>query len=150
DTSHGAYPQTVTIARGSSVRAATAELGRRHIVRSARLLELYLTVTSGGTGVAGGYLFQEAEPPAPVARRLARGRHGESEARVAFPEGSTVRDMAGTLDAALPQFDPETFLDLASGREGFLFPETYFFFPSVTEAEVVQRIERAFDDALEP
>lgn len=100
-------------------------------------------------GVSGDYLFQGPAPLVEVARRITQGQYGESQIRITIPEGSTIKDIARIADAALPNFDSEVFLAIAKGKEGYLFPDTYFFFPSVTELELVQRLERNFNDHIE-
>lgn len=144
-----AFPQTVSIASGSSVRVATNELGRRNLVRYPRLLELYVTVVSGGKVVSGDYLFTEPLPLSAIASRITEGNYGGSQIRITIPEGSTVQDIARILDAALPQFDSGVFLAAAKGKEGYLFPDTYFVFPSMTEIEIVQKLERNFNTRIQ-
>ncbi len=148
DTPRASFPQTVTIARGSSIRTATNELKKHNLVRSPRLLELYITVVEGGRVVSGDYLFEKSAPVTELAHRLTSGRYGESQIRITIPEGSTAKDIARIMDAGLPEFDSDVFLKLAAPKEGFLFPDTYFFFPSVTEVEIVQKLERNFNDQI--
>ncbi len=149
DAPRAAFPQTISIPKGSSVRAATNSVEKQHIVRSSRLLELYISILSGNKVVSGDYLFEHPTSLAKVAHRITKGQYGESQIRITIPEGSTAKDIARIADAALPNFDPAVFLELTTTKEGFLFPDTYFFFPSVTEAEIVQKLERNFDAQIE-
>ncbi len=144
DTPRSAFPQTVSIASGSSVRAATNALAKNNLVRHPRLLELYIAVVAGGTVVSGDYLFDRPLTLAEVAARITDGNYGGSQVRITLPEGSTVKDIARILDASLPHFDSAVFLAAAKGKEGYLFPDTYFLFPSMTELEIVQKLERNF------
>lgn len=148
-TPQSTFPQTVTISKGSSIRSATNVLASRNIIATPRLLELYINVVENGKVVSGDYLFQGPAPLVEVARRITQGQYGESQIRITIPEGSTIKDIARIADAALPNFDSEVFLAIAKGKEGYLFPDTYFFFPSVTELELVQRLERNFNDHIE-
>jgi UPF0755 protein len=42
------------------------------------------------------------------------------------------------------QFNKEEFLNLAKGREGYLFPDTYFVSGSVNPSEIIQMMENNF------
>lgn len=148
DAPRGTFPQTLSIAKGSSVRVATTEAQEKNLVRSSRLLELYVTIIAGNKVVSGDYLFSHRTNVAEVAHRITKGLYGESQIRITIPEGSTAKDIARIADAVLPNFDSVVFLQTASTKEGFLFPDTYFFFPSVTETEVIQRLERNFNDHI--
>lgn len=148
DAPRAAFPQVISIAPGSSVRTATNAVKRYEIVRSRQLLELYITVVMGGKVVSGDYMFEHPTTLAEVARRITSGEYGGSQIRVTIPEGSTNADIARILAISLPHFSTETFERLAKGKEGYLFPDTYFFFPSVTEAEIIQRMQNNFNTQL--
>ncbi len=148
DEPKAAFPQTVSIPAGSSVRVATNALARQNIVRSPRLLELYISILGDGRVVSGDYLFETPAPLYVIADRVTSGDYGAAQIRVTIPEGSTLRDMARIFATALPNFDQEAFITLTKGKEGYLFPDTYFVFPSMTEQDIVQKMERTFNTRI--
>lgn len=126
-------------------------LEEKNIVRSARLFRLMANLYGGKTDImAGEYFFSEPITLITVARRLAHGDYELVPVRVTLPEGSTVRQMAEILTRKIPDFETEEFIKKAEPKEGYLFPDTYFFLPgadpdvviSVLEDNFVRQIER--------
>jgi UPF0755 protein len=74
-----------------------------------------------------------------------KGDYGISAKKITFPEGFTNIQFAARLEANLPNFNKNTFLDLASTSEGYLYPETYFFLPSDTEEVIFNKMKSTFD-----
>ena len=64
--------------------------------------------------------------------------------KITIPEGYNVADIAGMLGTRFPGFDSSNFIALAKDKEGFLFPDTYNFFPSVKPMQVVDVMSKNF------
>jgi UPF0755 protein len=127
----------IIIPVGASMSRAATLLAQEGIIRSPRLFLVYSAIIGNRTIQAGTYLFDAGSlGVGEVSRRLAQGVFGAGMLRVTFPEGITIREMSDRLGATLPDFDDEKFLELARGDEGYLFPDTYFFFTTDT-AEIV-------------
>lgn len=128
------FPQgkIVYLKKGMGLKTMALNLENEGVVSSASLLTM-LTVALGGENnvVAGPYYFSKVEGLLPVALRLMKGDFQVESLKLTFPEGFTVKQVAERLKANLPLFDKETFLSLAKDKEGYLFPETYFFLPDV-------------------
>lgn len=136
-------PREVTITQGQTLTAAGAALKEAGILRS-RIAFRILAAVRGIDGVqAGTYTFSVPHSVNALLTRLAVG-DTESEIRVTFPEGSTVQDMAQILGSKLPAFEQADFLLRARGKEGFLFPDTYFFLPSASSTDIISRMENNF------
>jgi UPF0755 protein len=69
---------------------------------------------------------------------------------VTIPEGATRKDIAKTAQLKNPQFDVDAFLSLTEGKEGYLFPETYFVPPDFTAEELVAFIEKTYQEKVVP
>ena len=80
-----------------------------------------------------------------MAARITRGEYGLDPIRITFPEGVTVAEIADILDGKLPSFDKWTFVKLSQGKEGYLFPDTYFFLPNVEPGEIIREMSENFD-----
>jgi len=57
--------------------------------------------------------------------------------------------MANLLKEKFPKFDEEKFLKIAQAEEGFLFPDTYYFLPSVTPQSVISTMKDNFHKKIE-
>jgi UPF0755 protein len=81
---------------------------------------------------------------------MALGDHGMETLKVTLPEGLTTSEMAKVLSKVLPNFASEVFLADAKGSEGYLFPDTYFFFSTATSGEVLFALKEDFDKKTAP
>lgn len=121
----------VTIPKGSSLRDVGDILAARNIVRSSFTFRELARIVGSDRGVpAGVYYFGRRENILQVAARLVNGDFETTPVRIMIPEGSTTRDIARILFDKLPNFDQRGFLAATEGKEGYLFPDTYFFMPS--------------------
>lgn len=65
------------------------------------------------------------------------------QVRVTIPEGYTAKDIASRFNR-FKNFDKDIFLGITQGKEGYLFPDTYFLTGQETETEVVEKMESNF------
>lgn len=142
----GFTPDTlVVIPSGYSVKEIAGLLRERDVIRSEALFSFLVSYKEKEAAIAAGdYLFTEPLPLWQVVRRFTDGVHGIATHRVTFPEGVTVKEMSRILGAALPGFDQETFLREAKQKEGYFFPDTYFFYSTATSGPVILAMEENF------
>lgn len=137
----------VTIAPGSSATAIARELEAAGVVRIRYAFDLVRYLHQGGRLQAGTYRFDHPIPVTDVYSQILRG--GVYTKSVTVPEGSNIFDIAtrvqeaglGTREAFLAAAVGQTALvaDLdprAKSLEGYLFPDTYRFAPTVTAAQI--------------
>jgi len=98
--------------------------------------------------MAGDYYFDEPLTIDAVAQRVTKGEFGLEPIKVTIPEGATTYQMAEILAKTYEKFDADLFKLLASEKEGYLFPDTYFFLPNVTTTEILNTMERTFYERL--
>jgi len=97
-----------------------------------------------GTLMAGEYFFPGPQNVFTIGRRLARGDYQLVPVRVTFPEGYTVLQMARVLEEKIADFDTQGFIEAAKAKEGYLFPDTYFFLPGQDPVSVIATLESNF------
>ena len=143
-------PRVTTIEQGMTMRGAAEFLDAEGIVLSHTLVRLVSFVRRADTLVkAGSYAFERPIGAWEAVARLARGDFGIETLRVRLAEGSTREQMAIVLADALPRFDPSEFLTLTEGREGYLFPDTYFLSQLATAREVAELLLDTFSTRTE-
>lgn len=136
----------VVVARGESAGAIVENLARAGVLREPEILRLLFRVTgTGGDIPAGAYRFSAPQNIFTIAWRLSSGDFGIPFARITFPEGITVREMAEKTSAALPEISAQAFISEAQPYEGYLFPDTYSFPPSASAADVVATLRDTFN-----
>ncbi|MFA4890318.1 MAG: endolytic transglycosylase MltG [Candidatus Paceibacterota bacterium] len=63
--------------------------------------------------------------------------------RITIPEGYTTKDIAERLKN-FRNFNKEEFLKIAEDKEGYLFPDTYFFTSKEMPEEIIEKMENNF------
>jgi UPF0755 protein len=147
----------VTIPPGSSAVSIARRLEAGGIVRTRYAFDLVRS-TNHGTLQAGTYRFDHPMPVTQVYAQIARGDVYTKSLTV--PEGSNIFDIAARVEqaglgtrqdfllAAVQQTPLIVDLDpTAKSLEGYLFPDTYRFSPSVSAAQIAAAMVRRFRQA---
>ena len=139
----------VTIKSGQYLSQVADTLAGKNIVKSPFMLKLLVVALSGHRQVkATDYLFDEPQSALRVAYRLVNGIQDLPKIKVTIFEGLTARNMGLTIKKAIPDFDLETFLVLAKPYEGYLFPDTYYFYESTSPEDVVGQLRETFNQKI--
>lgn len=136
----GAY---VKIEEGMTLREVAARFEERNIVGSAKIFEGAVRLLGSDQGVQAGYYhFSRRDNLVWVAMRVLSGDFETPAVRVTITEGSTVSDIAKLLAQKLPEFNVRQFVQGA--REGYMFPDTYFFRPGQSTEAILSVFENNF------
>ncbi len=98
---------------------------------------------------AGDYFFTEPLSSETIASRFTHGEFGLTPIRVTIPEGSAVVDIATLFKKNLWDFNDTVFITHARGKEGYLFPDTYFFPPNISSDDVIKILNENFNKKIE-
>ena len=142
------YPEgaIISIKKDMTVSQAGDLLVKKHAISSAFMYKAYVQLLSGKSGViVGDYLLYEPESALRLAYRTTHGIHGLVRIKVTVPEGLASSDIARLLARTIPGFDSKAFAKLAKPLEGYLFPDTYFFYQNTTPREVIDAMRSNFD-----
>lgn len=136
----------VTVPKGATLSDIATMLEKEGLILSPFWFRNSIILFRGErTAMAGDYYFEKPTHVFAVARRVAFGDHRLAPLRVTLPEGTTAEEMAVILDEKIPGFNAKHFIALAKPKEGRLFPDTYFFLPTVKEEDIVLALERNFE-----
>ena len=137
----------VIISSGSTLQEISFQLESENVISSPRIFSRIVTVLGGEEGViAGSYYFKESENAVKIAKRIISGDHGLDPVKITIPEGYSRKQIAVVFEEEFERFDSEDFVKLTSDKEGYLFPDTYFFFPDSTANDVIERMEQNFKE----
>ena len=141
----------IRIPSGTTVQEISILLAEEEVIASSQVFSFIARITQDGRRIqAGQYIFDQPLTAHDALRRLVVGEYGFAPFRVLIPEGIAVREMVPIFEREIPEFDTETFLKLAIEKEGYLFPDTYFFLPSDTPETIIQAMQDRFNEvALE-
>lgn len=141
--------EVVTIEKGETLNQTAQKFAELKVVRSAGFLESMIVILGGDKKIAAGdYVFEGPLNIFEIARRLSTAQFGISRISVTLFEGYTRADMARVLGDALSNFNEDEFLFLTRDKEGYLFPDTYYFFVTTDTKEVVDILEKTFEQKV--
>lgn len=154
-------PGNLIIVPGSSLTAVAEQLEKTGLIRSAWAFKILARrQAAGGKIQAGTYRFEQIASPGHILQRLIRG--DVEKVSLTIPEGFTLQQIITRIGNTgfgqretlrrLSQ-DPEFLETLginADNLEGYLFPETYFFAPGITEKNLLTMMVSQLHRQLSP
>ncbi len=142
------FPQIVEISKGSTLNQAASLLKDRNLIYSEFVFKALVVLQGGKRNiVAGDYYFTNPHGTASLARRFVKGNFGLELEKITIPEGLTNKQIANLFKLQFSLFDDEYFLKNAP--QGYLFPDTYSFFPNVSAKSVIGRMQDVFSTKTE-
>ena len=135
---------------GSSLREVSFNLKGQHIIRSRIIFEAFAIIYGGEKHIiSADYLFEDKISGIAIARRISKGERHLAPVKITIPEGFNISDIADISSQKLPYFSKERFLISAKEYEGYLFPDTYFFFTNANEKDVFKSLNNNFEKKIE-
>lgn len=142
-------PTIIHVGRGYSTTKISTDLKDKNVIRSEKVFKIFMKVFQTSRGMPVGDYYFNGEPVWKVAFMLAHGDHHIVPIKVTFPEGITNEQMAGILEKRLPDFNTLDFLVRVNGKQGYLFPDTYFFYPKTTMDEVFDALQSNYSKKID-
>lgn len=135
----------IRVSRGESLMHVSEELKKNNIIASIPLFQFFVVLNGGDRSiVAGDYYFGSAQPVYTVAKHMVEGNFAITATKVTIPEGFTNSEIGQTFDKLFPYFDLTAFDELTKGKEGYLFPDTYFVSPYSDAVFLTSTLENTF------
>lgn len=147
------FPQGIIfkIESGASLRSISLGLQQEHVIRSRVAFEFFVILFGGEKHIPySDYLFEKKLPVYEIARRISKGERHMAPIMVTIPEGFDISQIAETFSQKLTNFNKEKFIASAAVKEGFLFPDTYYFFSIDDEQDVFKAMSNNFEKKIEP
>lgn len=144
--------QSFVIPRGYSASQISNKLVDQGLIRSPLVFKFYVQLTAKAKKVqAGEFLLSPSFSLFEIVNQLTKG---PVEVWVTIPEGlrreEVVEKYIGILEKKETTADfRQEFLSLTSGKEGYLFPDTYLFPKTASASAVVRKMFSVFDNKVE-
>ena len=134
---------------GMSLRSISLKLKQESIIRSRFAFEAFVIFFGGEKRIKfSSYLFETKMSVYDVAKWIAKGERYRPPVVVTVPEGFNKNEIADIYAAKLVNFSKDNFLTQA--KEGYLFPDTYYFSSGDTEVDVIDYMSKNFDKKISP
>lgn len=141
--------RAVLISRGLSAASISELLKQENLVRSETVAYLVLVWWHDPNTIqAGSYSFSEPLSVLGIANRITESATSGNLVVLTLPEGFTNKEFAELAVKVLPNFNKEEFLSLTVGKEGWLFPDTYYLPADFTAVELSQLLQKTFTEKL--
>jgi len=145
------FPEKIlfTIQKGETLREIGDNLKKENLIKSTFWLKNSVIWLRKENNIpAGDYFFDKPIGTFEIAKRITSGDFGLKPVRVTVPEGLNIFEIAELLEKNFDKFDKDEFIKLAENKEGYLFPDTYFFAPNTKAAEFIEIMENNFQNQM--
>ena len=137
------------IEKGKSLRGVSFDLKEAKIIRSRLAFESFFIVFGSEKKIKEGqYTFEKKISVIKVAEIISKGEKLSPAVKITIPEGFTVNEIAELLEKKIPNFNTTEFLFFAKDKEGYLFPDTYFFSKEDNFKEVLKYMQENYQKKI--
>jgi UPF0755 protein len=141
----------VNVEKGATLKNISEDLKEKQIIRSKVLFETFVIIYGGENHIGeGDYLFENKLPVFEVARRMVKRDRHLAPIKVTIPEGFDRLQIAEAYSLKLKNFNKDNFLLEAKNKEGYLFPDTYFFLTTDNDEDVIKYMSDNFNKKTKP
>lgn len=142
---NASYPMSLVVEQGDTLHDISITAESIQLIRSKTTFQTMMYLVGGDTRIqAGTYIFQNPVTVIDVALKVSRGDRDSTSLKFTIPEGYTREEIAQLFSSKLKKFNKQDFLEKTKNMEGYLFPETYFFFDDATADEVIDQLSSQF------
>ncbi len=142
-----------SIEENSSLSEIAVKAKKENVIKSPLFFKILATLFPGNKGViSGDYVLNRKENLFEIVKRFTGGDYRLSAVRITLPEGLNIYEIAELLSKKddLWNFNRQDFVSLAKSKEGYLYPDTYFFLPNVKAKQIIETMEENFTKKVNP
>jgi UPF0755 protein len=139
----------IKVEKNQSPISVFEDLKDKKAIKSIKLMKFFLKIIDqNGKIKAGNYLIKKDTPVYKIAKQLNQGRYGIEPIKIIIREGLNNEEISEILEKEITGFNKESFIVKAEGKEGYLFPDTYFFYGVVSEDEIIDEMTANFNKKM--
>ncbi|MEN9852350.1 MAG: hypothetical protein RI996_293 [Candidatus Parcubacteria bacterium] len=144
-------PSTVVLSTDQTVTMLIDELYAKQYINSPVIFKIFLKLSGREHDIpAGQYYFDMPLSVGALAHRFVEGDFNQTKIKLTIPEGKTVRQVATLVESRFPQIRADDFVEYAQKYEGYLFPDTYFFYQDISKEHIVEKMRNTFSEKVDP
>lgn len=139
----------IIIEEGIGLETLALKLKEEKVIRSPFWFRTFAIVLGGERDMkAGEYYLPHPQNALVVVWRILHADQQLETIKITIPEGYTVKEISSLMDEEFPLFD-KSFFD-KNARQGYLFPDTYFFKESINASTTIDILEKNFSEKISP
>jgi len=146
------FPERIifTIEKGRTLSQVSEKLKSENFIKSSFWTRNSIILIKGENSIkAGDYYFENPENAFKIAKRITKGDFGLAPVLTTIPEGLNIFEIANLLESKFTKFNKEKFIELAQEKEGYLFPDTYYFLANAREEDFIEIMEENFKEKID-
>jgi len=138
-----------SIEKGSGLNYIANDLVNKKIIKSSFYFKFFVFMSSKQREImAGDYVLTDKESLFSLIQRLTSADYRQDLIKVTIPEGLSVKEIGDLLAKSPLDIDSESFVNMALDKEGYLFPDTYFFLPNTDPLLIIKKMQETFKSKL--
>jgi UPF0755 protein len=135
----------ITIEKGTTLTSLASVFKEKHLVNSSLLFKILVSSMGGERSIESGeYLFPRPIGLYEVANRIVHKDHGITVVKITIPEGLNSKQITTLIGSTFSHIDATALQGRAASKEGYLFPDTYFFASTITTDSILQKMNDNF------
>ncbi len=141
--------ELIHISSNDTLNSLAIKLKNENIIRSDFFLKVFVSLFKSKKEMnRGDYLFKRKSSVFVIAWQLARGIHKVNPIKIMLREGLNNDEMANIFAERMINFQKDLFLEKSNGKQGYLFPDTYFFYRLDTVEEIITKLSNNFNNHI--
>lgn len=138
----------VSIENGSTLRDIAGTLKEAGAIKSKSAFSILATTKGFHNKLRSGiYKLNSYDSMSHIIERFSDGDYQVPIVRLQIPEGSTVKQIANIIGTTFNIPEAELIQEMKD-KEGYLFPDTYYFYMTSTSTEIVQKLSETFENKI--
>lgn len=140
----------IHVSKKDTVTSISMVLKNEGVIKNTSLFKGVISILYRDKKIStGDYKFSKNSSFAQIVWQLVTSNHKIDPIKVTIREGLDNEEIAGLLDSKISNFDKNLFLSKTVNLQGYLFPDTYFFFPLSTTEEIIDEMSGNFEKRIE-
>lgn len=137
---------------GETLSVLALDFSNKNIIKSDFWFKSFVYMFSLGKSkiIEGDYALHNKENVIYMAWRVSQGDLQLVPVRVTIPEGMNSFEISDLLANNFPSFDKKVFEKIVKDQklEGYLFPDTYYILPDMTEVQIIKMMNDNFNEKI--
>jgi UPF0755 protein len=135
----------VEVSNGLSLMQVSLLLKEAHIIRSSEIFRAVVILSGGESSIkAGPYLFDGTDNVFKIAVKIINADYGVPIKKITITEGMRDRDIINLFGAEFINLNKVDLQKELLSKEGYLFPDTYFFPASASTDDIIKMMSDNF------
>lgn len=140
----------VNISNGLSLMQVSLLLKKENIIRSEDVFRVIVILLGGESSIkAGPYLFDGTDNVFVVIKKIINAEYGVPVKKITVIEGMRGRDMLNLFGNEFMNLDKAQLEKDLLSKEGYLFPDTYFFPFTTSSGDIIKMLSDNFEHHIQ-